>query len=186
MAGVAGAADQWYADAGLPLGERVVRSGTRGASAAFGSVAGAWALTSLACGPGAPACATVAGIVGAFGGSWLFDEVTDELPWMDEPGPAERDLGEVRDRVAFPDAVDPAVAATVDLTASDLALGATAHDPALQLQVNRILPDRTVLERVVDTNAAHPAPETTPTRTTVPVLPEDDIPDPWVAPRPYE
>jgi hypothetical protein len=186
MAGVAGAADQWYADAGLPLGERVLRSGTRGASAAFGSVAGAWALTSLACGPGAPACATVAGIVGAFGGSWLFDEVTDELPWMDEPGPAERDLGEVRDRVAFPDAVDPAVAATVDLTASDLALGATAHDPALQLQVNRILPDRTVLERVVDTNAAHPAPETTPTRTTVPVLPEDDVPDPWVAPRPYE
>jgi hypothetical protein len=187
MAGVAGAADQWYADAGLPLPERVVRSGTRGAAAAGGSVAGAAIAVGVLCGPGAPACATVAGIAGAFGGSYLADWAVDLLPYMDDPEPAERDLSAVADRIAAPGHVDPGVAATVDLAASDLALGATADDPQLHAEVGRLLPDHDLLGRVLTTGHAHPVPETTPTGTTVPVLPEHDgVPDPWVGARPYE
>ena len=172
MAGIAGFADQWYAGAEQPLGERAGRAATAAASP---RAAVSWGPRWSRASPmraGAPVCATVAGIAGAFGGSWIGEQALPLIPWMDEHNPARRDLSAVTDSIASPGDVDPGVAATVDLTASDLALAATADDPPLHDEIERLLPDRDLLERVVTTGQAHPAPETTPTGTTIPAARE--------------
>jgi cell division septation protein DedD len=151
LAFVAGAGAQWYADAGLPTPERLGRAVVRGGGIALGG-AGGGVLAGLACGPGAPVCSTVLGITFAFGGAWLGDKFVDALPFMDSPEPGEHDLGDLTATIASEgDAeVDLQIAARADLAASDLALLATADDPALNERVTSIIPDEDLLWRMIE------------------------------------
>jgi outer membrane lipoprotein SlyB len=188
FSGAAGFASQWHQDAGLPTGDRVIRAATRGGLTVVGSVAGgagAGVAAGAVCGPGAPVCSTVLGIGGALAGGILGDRAADLLPWMDsnEPLPGEHDLDEIRDGVAAEDAsVDPALGATVDLVASDLALDATADDPYVHGRVVGLLPDRERLEFVIATGElpenVTPTGTTTTTTTTVPITVPVTVPAP--------
>jgi hypothetical protein len=207
LSGVAGFATQWEADEGMGSGSRVLRAATRGGTSVLGSMLGGagggfagGALAGTVCGPGAPVCSGVLGtggaIVGALAGGLLGDQAADLLPWMDphEPRPVEHDLDALTDLIAARDRhVDPGLAATVDLAASEMALADAADRPAYQATVASLLPDRSLLEHVAltgETTPPVPTGTTTTTTTQVPVPAgapsRDDLPDPWVRDRPWE
>lgn len=176
LAFVAGAGGQWYGDAGRPVPERVARATTRGLGVAGGGLLGAQ--LGLACGPGAPVCSTVLGIAGAFGGAALADAMVDALPWMDTPEPGEHDLDDLTAGIAAENGdVDARIGAQADLYATDLALLATADDPALNERVLGILPDDDLLQRIVAFDDASP-PDWVPTGTTTTSTSTTTVPGP--------
>lgn len=104
-----GAAGQWFSDEGMDTGERVVRATTMGTATAAGSGLGVWggmAAGGGACAagvvtaPAAPFCAAAGGIIGGIGGGAIGSWVADQLPWMDDPDPAERDHDDLADDIA--------------------------------------------------------------------------------------
>jgi hypothetical protein len=175
LAFVAGAGEQWYADAGLPPQQRVARAVTRGGGVTIGSGGAAWVGVQLgaACGPVAPVCSTVFGVAGAVAGGMAGDAVVNSFPFMEPRPPGEHDLDAITDATAAEGVdVNARVAAQADLQASDLAVLATADDPLLSDRVISILPDDEVLERIVayDDTSAPPwvSTGTTTTSTTAP------------------
>jgi hypothetical protein len=191
LAGAAGFLEQWFGDEGMPTDERVVRATTRGVGAAGGGVLGgllAGAAAGTVCGPGAPVCSTILGISGAIlgglGGSWL----SGLLPWMDEPEPpkpGERDRDEIEDIIAGIDnPIDPGLAASVDLMASDIARRRVADDPFKAGQVERLLPDREELENVIQYGTPNPPSPSPPTGTTTTTSPPTTVPTAPPSPSP--
>jgi hypothetical protein len=194
LAFLAGAGEQWYADAGLPPRQRVARAVTRGGTVSVASVGAGWVGVQLgaACGPAAPLCSTVFGVAGAVAGGVAGDAVVTALPFMRPPPPGEHDLDAITGAIAADEVeVNARVAAQADLQASDLAVLATADDPLLSDRVMSILPDDDVLERIVgyDDPSAPPwvSTGTTTTSTTAPPGPAPAAvsagrpppPDPW-------
>ncbi|MGH9185070.1 MAG: hypothetical protein ACRD0U_04530 [Acidimicrobiales bacterium] len=105
----AGAAEQWFSDEGLDTGERIGRAAWMGGWTAAGSGLGGWggaAIGGAACAaggvtaPAAPVCALAGGIIGGIGGGAAFSWVADQMPWMDDPDPAERDHDDLADGIA--------------------------------------------------------------------------------------
>lgn len=183
-----GAYEQWQNDAGLDLGDRLLRAGTRGGATALGGLGGGWAggmaggaAAGLVCGPGAPVCSTVlavgGGIVGGLLGGTLGNKLSGLLPWMDdppEPKPGEHDLDAIRDELAQADAQLSEGASQLDaasrLVARDLALAETADRPDLQAALEPLLPDRDELWREVQ-GLPHPDEVTTTGTTTTTTVP---------------
>lgn len=179
-----GAYEQWQEDAGISVGDRVLRATTRGGGVALGSGAGGWlgglaggATAGLVCGPGAPVCSGVLGIggaiLGAIGGGIVGDWLTGFLPWMDDhepPKPGEYDLDELRDQLGQEEGglsehfwqLD----AATSLIAHDLAMAETSDQPDVQAHLEDLLPDR---DELVLLAQGLPLPdEITPTGTTTP------------------
>jgi hypothetical protein len=194
LAFLAGGGEQWHADGGLPASRRVARAVTRGGGvAALSAGAGAAGVEAGAvCGPFMPVCSTVFGIGGAIAGGIAGGAIVDALPWMEPPPPGEHDLGIISHEIAADDGrANARLGAQADLTASDLAVLATADDPHLSERVMSVLPDDDVLERIVayDERSAPPwvPAGTTTTSTTAPSPPAPGRgtggaappPDPW-------
>lgn len=156
LGGLATASEQWHADAHLSTGEQILRTSTRTIGVVGTSALGAKGGFALGgfCGPGAFICSPVGGILGGIGGAIFGDALVGLLPWMDDRslGPAERNWDNLEDVIAGASGdVDPALAATTDLMASDLAAAATADDPILAPRVEHLLPSREGLEHVLET-----------------------------------
>jgi hypothetical protein len=49
--------------------------------------------------PAAPVCAFAGGVIGGLIGGGVGDWVADQLPWMDEPDPGERDHDDLVDEI---------------------------------------------------------------------------------------
>ncbi len=191
---VTGFAEQYVGDEGLPPGERLLRATTKGIGVGGGAMAGAagGATLGLGCGPVAPVCSPVLAIGGGIAGAILGDELTDLLPWMDEPEPGEYDLEAVEDAIADPgdgDGPGDEVLASVDLLASDVALAETDDDPALQAALEQILPPRDELMDIIEPpqpqpTSAPPTGTTTPIPDAVPAEPQPGPPPPTPTPTP--
>lgn len=123
-----GAGAQWFSDEGMDTGERVVRATTMGTATAAGSGLGVWggaAAGGAACAagvvtaPAAPFCAIGGGIIGGIGVGAAFSWAADQLPWMDDPDPAERDHDDLADDIAsFDDDVVDEMVPVVDQAGS--------------------------------------------------------------------
>lgn len=183
--------NQWFADAGRPLDDRVGRATTRGGAVAAGSAAGAWAGGAIGglCGPAAVVCSPVLGAGGGLLGAGFGNAAADRLPWMDEQQPGEHDLAVVRVAIGGDQSdIEPALEARADRKASQLAREATADDPVRHARVDALVPDDDALARAIKAGdwsaAASPSPGTT-AGPTAAMITAQAPPDPWGGDHPW-